>query len=144
MIRAIPKLNGGLTARPVVTATERAKRRVLPRAGAFLRRRMRSSIRKRKGVAPPGSPPSSHRGDLRRLIVFGVDRDEGAVYVGPLLFRRRGSTTGAALLEFGGTAPAPGFGARLQRYAGHPFAGPALVAEVDADTFPELLKGSVY
>jgi len=58
----------------VVAAVDRTKRKALSRGGAFVRQSAKTSIRKRKGSAPPGKPPRSHEGSLRRLILFGYDR----------------------------------------------------------------------
>jgi len=57
----------------VVRAVDRTTRRVLSKFGAFVRRTARSSIRKRKRISEPGSPPSSHSGLLKKFIFFGYD-----------------------------------------------------------------------
>jgi len=72
-----------LDAKALRVATDRASRRNLMREGAFIRRAARSSIRKRKRVSRPGEPPSSHAGDLKKLIVFSYEN--GTVVVGPRL-----------------------------------------------------------
>ena len=41
----------------VIAAVDKAKRKVLSKAGAFIRTAAKSSIRKRKGSAPPGPHP---------------------------------------------------------------------------------------
>lgn len=46
----------------VLAAVDKATLRVLSKFGAFVRRRAKSSIRKRKKASPPGQPPSSHSG----------------------------------------------------------------------------------
>ena len=56
----------------VLKATDKAQRMALSKFGAFVRTRARSSIRKRKGVAPAGSPPSSHTGLLKQFIYFSI------------------------------------------------------------------------
>ena len=83
----------------VIRAVDRARRRALSRAGAFIRTRARTLIRKRKTTSAPGKPPHSHVGDLRRLIFFGYDSASDSVVVGPMRFK-----TGDAphTLEFGG------------------------------------------
>ena len=83
----------------VQRAVDRSKRRSLSRAGAFIRQRARTSIRKRKRQSRPGQPPSSHTGLLRRFILFGYDRRSDSVVVGPVGFRRSRAPT---VLEFGG------------------------------------------
>jgi len=62
----------------VVRAVDRTTRRVLSKFGAFVRRTARSSIRKRKRISEPGSPPSSHSGLLKKFIFFGYDRRSAA------------------------------------------------------------------
>jgi hypothetical protein len=67
----------------VIDAIGRANVKVLSRAGAFIQRRAKSSIRKRRRVSRPGEPPSSHVGTLRNLIYFGFDTRQRSVVVGP-------------------------------------------------------------
>ena len=125
-------------------AVDSAKRKVLSKAGAFIRTRARSSIRKRKASAPPGSPPCSHVGTLKRLIYFGYDPQADSVVVGPEKF---GDTGAPGTLEFGGTTLVRrrrrrgGVERRRVRIAPHPFMGPALKAE--KDNLPKLWAGSV-
>ncbi len=84
----------------IVAALERTKRKALSRGGAFIRQAAKTSIRKRKGSAPPGKPPHSHEGSLRRLILFGYDQRTDSVVVGPVGFKK---STAPNVLEFGGT-----------------------------------------
>jgi hypothetical protein len=76
-----------------------AKRKVLSKAGAFIRTAAKTSIRKRKGSAPPGAPPHSHEGSLRRLILFGYDKPNDSVVVGPVGFKK---SVAPNVLEYGG------------------------------------------
>ncbi len=87
----------------VEAAATRTERRVLSRFGAYVRRRARSSIRRRKKPSEPGSPPSSHTGLLRQFIWFFYDADERSVIIGPA---RLNTTTGNVpeILEYGGRA----------------------------------------
>lgn len=131
--------------RPAVKrAVDRAKRAVLSRAGAFIRQRARTSIRPRKGSAPPGSPPHSHEGSLRRLILFGYDPRSDSVVVGPVGFR--GSVAPRAL-EFGGktTVASRRRGGREARrtirIAARPYMQPAL--EKERPKLPVLWRDSV-
>lgn len=126
----------------VTDAVDRAERSKLSKAGAFVRRTMKSSIRKRRGVSDPGNPPSSHSGEVNRLIFFAYDQSRGEVVIGPLLFRTRirSAGTGAELLEFGGIARRPG-SRRVSFYRARPFARPAL--EKELPRFPELWKDAV-
>lgn len=117
----------------VVAAVDRAKRKTLSRGGAFIRQSARSSIRKRKGSAPPGKPPHSHEGSLRRLILFGYDRSTDSVVVGPVGFRK---STAPNVLEFGGrtviTRRVRGQLVRRRvKIAERPYMGPALAKEKD-------------
>jgi len=63
---------------------DRANRRQLSKAGAFIRTAGKHSIRKRKTASAPGSPPSSHTGLLRRFVFFGYERSRQPVVVGPM------------------------------------------------------------
>jgi hypothetical protein len=84
----------------VERAVDRAELQQLSKAGAFVRRAARSSIRKRKKPSAPGKPPSSHVGTLREGILFAFERRIRSVVVGPVRINR---TDGAPeRLEFGG------------------------------------------
>lgn len=112
---------------------------VLAKAGAFVRQRAKTSIRKRRRIATAGSPPSSHAGQLRDLLLFGYDERTSSVVVGPQLFRHRSNSTVPGLLEFGGiTHDARG---RRLNYRAFPYMGPAL--EKEKGKFPGLFSGAV-
>lgn len=85
----------------IQNAADRAAKRVLSRFGAYVRQRARHSIRKRKSVSTPGSPPNSHVGTLRDLILFAYDRPAKSVVIGPVLFRPASKVPN--ILEYGGT-----------------------------------------
>jgi len=138
--------------RPAVqNAVDNTTRKALSNAGAFVRTRARSSIRKRKASGTPGGPPSSHAGDLKRGIVFAYDAQRESVVVGPLAYNMDGGQV-PAVLEFGGTlrkvfrVREDGSLSRRKRkgrrvtkiltYRAFPYMGPALEAE--APNFPEL------
>lgn len=128
---------------PAVLAKVAAgKRRGLSKFGAFVRRRSRSSIRKRKASSPPGQPPSSHAGQLR-LIFFAWDQSAESVVVGPV--STEGGGRAPQLLEFGGTATRRRRDGRSRQlhYAGNPFMAPALDAELPkfASQFKGMLHG---
>ena len=74
----------------VISKVDAATRRVLSRFGAFVRRSAKSSIRKRKKAAPPGQPPSSHTGLLKKFIFFGYDADRRSVVIGPTRLNQKG------------------------------------------------------
>jgi len=127
----------------VLRAVDKAKRAVLSKAGAFIRTTAKHSIRKRKGPAPPGHPPHSHEGSLRRLIYFGYDPASDSVVVGPVGFKR---STVPNVLEFGGKTEV-----RTRRrgkvvrtrttIAERPYMGPAL--EKERPKLPKRWAGSV-
>lgn len=128
----------------VQRAMDRAKRRSLSRAGAFIRQRARTSIRKRKRQSRPGQPPSSHTGLLRRFILFGYDRRGDSVVVGPVGFRRSRAPN---VLEFGGrsTVESRRRGGRRQkrtvRISARPYMRPAL--EKERSQLPAVWRNSV-
>jgi len=131
----------------VQRAVDRAKRRSLSRAGAFIRQRARTSIRKRKRQSRPGQPPSSHTGLLRRFILFGYDRQRDSVVVGPVGFKRSRAPN---VLEFGGRAVVETGRTRRSRrerkkrtvrIAARPYMRPAL--EKERSNLPAVWRNSV-
>ena len=76
--------------RAVTSRVPPATRKVLSKFGAFVRRTAKGSIRDRREPAPPGSPPSSHTGLLKKFIFFGYDAGARSVVVGPARLDRRG------------------------------------------------------
>jgi len=116
----------------VVRAVDKANRLALSKAGAFIRTAAKSSIRSRKDAAPPGQPPHSHTGLLKRFIFFGYDPTTESVVVGPARINR--TTDAPHTLEFGGTTKVERrrkgkVRARKVRIAPRPFMGPALEKE---------------
>ena len=125
----------------VVAATSAAERRVLSRFGAFVRQRARSSIRSRIAPSPPGSPPSSHVGLLRRQIFFAYDAGRRSVVVGPVRLNQ-GRGEAPALLEFGGPAVRMQHGhARRVTYRARPYMRPAF--EVELRALPPRWRNSI-
>ena len=139
----------------VIDSVDKATRQVLSKAGAFVRRRARSSIRKRKKPSAPGSPPSSHVGRLKRGILFSYDPDAQSVIIGPRIDNASRGSGGSKLvpqlLEEGGTGT---IRTRVRKNDGsreikrvsvtikkRPFMGPALEAE--KKNFPKLWANSV-
>ena len=127
----------------VQRAVDAARRRVLSKAGAFIRQEARQSIRKRKGTSPPGRPPYSHVGLLRNLILFGYDERTDSVVVGPVGFKR---SKVPHVLEYGGVTTVTRFRRgkierRRVRIAPRPYMGPALAKELPK--FPELWRNSI-
>lgn len=120
----------------VVDALDRATRRALARIGAFIRQRAKTSIRSRKGSAPPGQPPHAHTGLLRRFILFGYDPATRSVVIGPAKLNR--STAAPSVLEFGGQTTVESYRSRRGQVRrvrrrvtveARPYMGPALEKE---------------
>ena len=124
----------------VQRAVDDATRKVLSRFGAFVRTRARTSIRWRRGTSPPGHPPYSHTGLLRRFILFAYDAESKSVVIGPTLIR--GATQAPRLLEYGGTAEVFFHGQKVKaRYRPRPYMRPAFEAE--KRKLPPLWRNSV-
>jgi hypothetical protein len=126
----------------VTDAVSAAKKKGLSKAGAFVRQRARTSIRRRKKSAEPGKPPSAHGGQIK-LIFFAWDAAAETVVVGPAIFAAaRGPKRGMTLLETGGQAQIKDGKGRPKRvrYAGNPFMGPAVRAELPK--FPGVMAGA--
>ena len=148
----------------------RANRRALSKAGAFIRRRARSSLRRRKKPSAPGQPPSVHTSDrvaTLRNILFAYEPESESLVVGPVRLQRStllgpdlGSDTVPQIHEFGATVQVRevqvGRQWRLRAkrgqtthqvrvrsvlYPERPFMGPALDAE--RDHIPDAWSGSV-
>lgn len=100
-------------------AVGKANAKALGKAGAFVRTKARSSLRRRKKVSAPGSPPSVHSNDPvanLKNILFAYNPANRSVVVGPVglnvhhfvrgfgqgqqAFISRGAVPGT--LEFGG------------------------------------------
>ena len=132
----------------VLQAVDKAKRAVLAKAGAFVRQTAKTSIRAKKGSAPPGRPPHSHTGLLRKFIFFGYDRGTDSVVVGPAKLNR--ATEAPHVLEFGGQTTVErrryrrGRVQKVRRRVtidARPFMGPAL--EKERPKLPKRWAGSV-
>lgn len=133
----------------VLKRVDKATARNLRKAGAFMRRRARSSIRKRKANSAPGKPPSSHAGQLRNFILYFYDSRRRSVVIGPA--RLSGKIGNAPeSLETGGSSVArvrgnlrrgikPGL--RRIRIAARPFMKPAFDQEITK--LPALWRDSV-
>jgi len=113
----------------VTSRVDTATRKVLSKFGAFVRTGARHSIRKRKAISAPGSPPSSHVGLLRKLIYFGYDPGRQSVVIGPTPLH--GTAEARPLLEYGGTARRRDRRGRrvVATYRARPFMGPAFERE---------------
>lgn len=111
----------------VIARVEKATIRAMSKFGAFVRKRARSSIRRRRKISEPGQPPSAHSGEIK-LIYFVYDPGTKSVVVGPLLFKRGEAPP---LLEFGGERQKrlKSGEVKVLHYRPRPFMGPALEAE---------------
>ncbi len=124
----------------VKKSVDSATRKVLSRFGAFVRTRAKTSIRRRKGISPPGQPPYSHVGLLRQFVLFAYDQPRRSVVIGPVLLREESDAP--KLLEHGGdVVRRTKRGARRMHYRPRPFMGPAFEKEKAA--LPALWKDSV-
>jgi len=105
----------------VVKRVKKANIESLGHAGAVVRLTARRSIRKRKGPSAPGTPPHTRHGQLRRAVVYAVEKREERVVIGPEY-----ATVGPVGMphEFGGRF-------RGRRYRPRPFMGPALMKVKD-------------
>jgi hypothetical protein len=90
--------------RPAVIKRLRAEeRRILSKAGAYVRRSAKQSIKSRGGKrSKPGQAPTNRTGLLRDLIFFSWDPLSRSVIVGPEGRRSRARQPVPQLLEFGG------------------------------------------
>jgi len=129
--------------RPAVTSrVDPATRKVLSKFGAFVRRTAKGSIRRRRKAAPPGSPPSSHTGLLKKFIFFGYDPDQRSVVIGPTRLDRRGQGEAPSLLEYGGQTTLVRGGKRERAtYRARPYMGPAF--EKEQPKLPAMWRDSV-
>ena len=129
----------------VISAAGRAKRKVLSRFGAFVRRTAKSSIRKRKKVSPPGKPPTSRTGLLKKFIFFGYVPASDSVVVGPIMLNSKSGDT-PRVLELGGkTTVASGLKSkrkkRTVKIAARPYMTPAMDKELPK--LPDMWKNSI-
>ena len=93
-----------------------ATRRVFSKFGAFVRQTAKQSMKKKSGPAPPGQPPHSHVGLLKRWILFGYDKTRESVVVGPAKLPKKGNVP--ETLEKGGNVPARKNPRRVKRKIG--------------------------
>jgi hypothetical protein len=154
----------------VIDRLRAANRKALSKAGAFIRRRARSSLRRRKNPSPPGSPPSVHTSDrvaTLKNILFVYEPNSQSLVVGPVKLNQRAvlgpeltDATVPQIQEFGASVKVrevqrggkwrsgvrhvrsgEAVRTRIVKYAPRPFMGPALEAE--KDNIPEAWAGSV-
>jgi hypothetical protein len=116
----------------VVSVADRFTSKSLSRFGAFTMTRIRRSLRARKGVSEPGSPPSVHGSIYRKSILFYYDRARKSVVIGPYQFNGNRSTPVPELLESGGSVRR---GDRILVYRPRPHINPAFEAELAAKDY---------
>jgi hypothetical protein len=115
----------------VAEKVDKTTRRVLSRFGAFVRRTAKSSIRKRKNPSPPGQPPSSHTGLLKKFIFFGYEPQKRSVVIGPVRLTQNGRGEAPSLLEYGGIGSVVRHGQKRSAFIRErPFMGPAFEKEL--------------
>jgi len=87
---------------------DRRKAKFLAKFGAFTRRTAKSSIRSGGAsgkVSMAGEPPRSQTGNLKKGILFFLDRKRGNVIIGPVLMSSlKGGAAALLTLEEGGSA----------------------------------------
>lgn len=114
----------------VISKVDAATRKVLSKFGAFVRRTARGSIRSRRKPAPPGAPPSSHTGLLKKFIFFGYDPAQRSVVIGPARLGGRGYGEAPSILEYGGQTTIVSHGKRKKAtYRARPYMVPAFEKE---------------
>ena len=105
-------------ARGLAAAVLRGSLGALRRAGAYVRRAARHQVKTSASPSPPGSPPHSRAGLLKRSILFGLDKPSNSVVIGPA---ESLIGTSMAAHEFGGRY-------RRERYPARPLMGPTLTS----------------
>jgi hypothetical protein len=83
----------------VIDAVDAQQKRYLAKAGAYVMKTARRSIRKKKGASDPGDQPHSHEGSLKKLIFFVYEPAVKDVVIGPAGFR---DSQAPRALEYGG------------------------------------------
>ena len=101
----------GLTARIAKASVD-----ILRRMGAYVRTVARRKVKPGDRPSPAGTPPHSRTGALKRGILFGVERRQASVLIGP---SERFVGTSMAAHEFGGAY-------KRERYPKRPRMGPSL------------------
>lgn len=96
----------------VIRAIGRDNAKRLSKAGAFIRQRARSSLKRRKSISLPGNTPHVRSKDKFRTlknIQFALDRDWESVVIGPVRFGKSSlvnanRSTVPQMMELGGRA----------------------------------------
>jgi len=115
--------------RKVRKAAKHASIKSFGHAGALIRKVARQSIKRSAVPAESGAPPHTRKGQLKRAILYAVEKD--SVVIGP-----DAGVVGASASphEFGGRY-------KREKYPKRPFMGPAL--EKVKDRLPKAWANSV-
>jgi len=125
------KPHEGIDAGKVQARVRRGNFRGLGHAAAAIRLTARRSIKRSKQPAPPGNAPHTRKGQLKKAIVYAVEKNKQSAVVGPT---HEIVGPSAMAHEFGGRF-------RKQKYPRRPLMGPAL--EKNVDRLPQFWAGSV-
>lgn len=127
----------------VIESIDEASRKSLSKAGAYIRQRARSSMRRRKRSSNPGQAPTVREGSLKRLLFFAWDQGSRSEVVGPAGFK---NSMVPEVLEYGGvTTIVRRKNGRLERVqvkiAPRPYMAPAL--EREKANVPSMFKAAM-
>lgn len=128
----------------VIAAVSKGTRKALARAAGFIRQVARRSMRPAPyGThAPPGHPPYTHQGNVRRFLYFGWLKESKTVVIGPVKLAR--STDAPHTLEWSGETKVPRFWKskrRVVKVEARPYMAPAL--QKSLPRIPEFWRKSV-
>jgi len=117
--------------RRILIAVQSGNNVALRRAGAYIRKAARNKVSTSDKASAPGSPPHTRAGLLKTSLLFGVEKKQQSVVIGPAE-----SVIGTAMVahEFGGKY-------RKRRYPKRPLMGPTL--EKTASKLPNLWEKAV-
>lgn len=127
-----------------LSAMSPAAREQYQRRVASAKRHGRPVPKRPLASSKPGDPPKSILGHLRQWILFGYDREQKSVVIGPAKLNGRRSNA-PEVLEFGGIARIyAGNGmTRMAPIAPRPYMGPSLKEEIAAGTIPKAFANTV-
>lgn len=125
------KVKTRMDAKRVVKAAQTGSIKSLGHAGGAIRMTAKRSIRRSKSESQEGTPPHTRKGQLRRAILYAVEKDKQSVVVGP----------DVSIVSTAGTAHEFGGRFRGEQYPRRPFMGPAL--EKTKERLPKMWAGSV-
>lgn len=128
-----------------------AKKKNFSTMGRYIRKRARTSIKRRVRKSPAGGPPHAHAksGNLASLkaIFWFYDFAKETLAVGPVIFNSRTTDRpGGNVHEFGGHVRKKTKSGKHVRanYPKRPFMGPALDAEIADGIVPKVWKDSIH